>query len=71
MNKYEDSVVPPSMQDTRDLLDLSQELAGEANAPQLKENEQINPPADEQCLYHCIAASYNTEYYAALRLENK
>ena len=77
MNNYEDSVVPASMQDTQDYFDLSQELAGmlsqefaaEANGPQLKDNEQINPPADEQCLYHCIAASYKTEYYVALGRE--
>ena len=68
---YEDSCVPESMQEIQDGQDFSQELACEANEPQLKDNEQINPPADEQCLYHCIAASYNTEYYDALGLEKK
>jgi hypothetical protein len=31
----------------------------------------VSVPADEQCLYHCIAASYNVDKYLAMALDGK
>ena len=38
-------------------------------SPQLPPDQRLVVPADDQCLYHCIAAAYNVEYYKARTLE--
>ena len=32
---------------------------------------RLTVPADEQCLYHCVAAALNVQYYASLAAEGK
>ena len=39
--------------------------------PQIREGDEQPMLADEQCLYHCIAAAANVQCYAALGLAEK
>ena len=39
---------------------------GTRGEPQIRSSTPLKVLADEQCMYHCLAASYNVEYYESL-----
>ena len=39
--------------------------------PQIEQGSKCEVPADDQCLYHCIAAALNVAHYKSLTLEKK